>query len=894
MRLENWLYTIPLRLRSLLVRHRQDEDLDEELRDHIERQTHENQSRGMGEEEARLAALRTFGNFVRVREQTHETWEWATIERLWQDFRRALRSARRAPLLSSVAVLALALGIGLNTGVFSIVNAMFLRVPTRVDPASFVQICPRYTGWFAGSDKNASFTTEDFDAIRSRSHTLREVAAWRQYPAFFEQGNRYIATLLATCNYFHVLGIDHPRIGRFFAPGECNRGAGAQVAVLSETLWKNQFDADPRIVGKAISLNGVPVTVIGVVPSDAANLLIAGIFLPYTLAPQLDHSGDLLDSPDKPWLMMTGRLRPGFTRADAQAELTAIMSQQDRAYVQRKVFAFNRKTFLAVTNGSEIENPAIHELAALMMMLMLGPLALILLLACSNVATLFLSRTIARRGEIAIHLALGVSRSRLAGMLLMESLLTVCIGGALSMVLAYRVPLMILNVMAPGQANFAARFNPDWRVFGYLAILMAAATVLSSLMPIRAAWKLDLLTALKGREGAATVRSRTTSGLIVTQIALGFVLVCAAVIFGRMPGVIRGVNPGFEIHQALTVPLRVDTSENNRAKAQVFYRALETKILALPGVQSVAYASLQPFNPSPPDEIRLPRQTKGTGRPASVDEVSDSFFSSFGIGVLRGRLFLSTDTTSTDAAPVAVVSRAFANEFWPGSDPIGQKVVMSDDRYLTVVGVVADTRSERFGRLDGPRLYTLRGPSALGGSLYVRFVGNAKPLENAIRKAVKSLDPVQTIAPQTIWESLEDQAESMTTMAQIILVVASIALLMAVTGVYCVLSFAVNQRTREFGIKMVLGASRAEIFRLVLLRAVKSIAVGLISGIALAEPAMLLLNRLLAKSPFPLHRFDSAVFGISAVLLAAVSLIAMYIPASRAMRTDPMRTLRTE
>jgi ABC-type antimicrobial peptide transport system permease subunit len=176
----------------------------------------------------------------------------------------------------------------------------------------------------------------------------------------------------------------------------------------------------------------------------------------------------------------------------------------------------------------------------------------------------------------------------------------------------------------------------------------------------------------------------------------------------------------------------------------------------------------------------------------------------------------------------------------------------------------------------------------------VRFAGSAKPLENAIRKAVKSLDPVQTIAPQTIWESLEEQAESMTTMAQIILVVASIALLMAVTGVYCVLSFAVNQRTREFGIKMVLGASRADIFRLVLLRAIKSIAIGLISGIALAEPAMLLLNRLLAKSPLPLHRFDSAVFGISAVLLAAVSLLAMYIPASRAMRTDPMRTLRTE
>jgi predicted permease len=879
MRLENWLYTIPLRLRSLLVRHRQDEDLDEELRDHIARQTEENQSRGMGAEDARLAALRTFGNFVALREQAHETWSWATLEHLWQDFRRALRSTRRAPLLSSVAVLALALGIGLNTGVFTIVNAGFLRSPTRVDPASFVQIFPRYAGWFTGADQIPDFTTEDYDAIRSRSHTLSEVSAWRQYPAVLAQENKYITTLLAACNYFHVLGIDHPLVGRFFASGDCTAGAQAQVAVLSERLWKNEFDADPQIVGKTIQLNGVAVTVIGVAPSDIANQLLGGVFLPYTLGPQFDHAGDLLNSPDKPWLSMTGRLRPGFTRANAQAELTAIMNQQDRAYVQRKVSAFNRKTSLILTNGSEIENPSIH--------------ALVLLLACSNVATLFLARTIARRGEVAIRLALGVKRSRLAGMLLMESLLIVCLGGALSMVLAYRVPLLILNLLAPG-SNFDLRLDPDWRVLGYLALLMAAATVLSSLMPIRAAWKLDLLTALKGRDGAATVRSRTTSGLIVTQIALGFVLVCAAVIFGRMPGLIRGINPGFEIHQTLTIPLRVNTSGDNQASARVFYRALEAKILAIPGVRSLAYASLEPFIPSPPEEIRLPRQTKGTGQPVSVDEVSDSFFSSFDIRVLRGRVFVSTDTSSTDAAQVAVVSQAFANEFWPGSDPIDKKVVMPDDRYLTVVGVVVDIRSEHFGRPDAPRLYTLRSPSALGGNLYVRFAGSAKPLKEAVREAVKRLDPVQTIVPQTIWEAVEEHAEGITVMAQIVLLVASIALLMAVTGVYCVLSLAVSQRTREFGIKMVLGASRAEVFRLVLLRALKNIAIGLIGGIALAEPALLLLNRLLATSPLPLHRFDSTVFGISAIVLAAVSLIAMYIPASRAMRTDPMQTLRME
>jgi predicted permease len=894
MRIENWLYTLPLRLRSLISRNRLDADLDEELRDHINRQIDENLAQGMGKEEARLAALRTFGNLVALREQTHETWAWAPLEQIWQNFRYAVRSTRRAPLLSTMAILALALGIGLNTGVFTMLNAMFLRAPTLVNPASFVQLCPRYSGWFTGADQNSVFTTEDFDAIRSSSQTLEEVAAQRQYAAFFEQGNKYISMLFATCNYFHVLGIDRPLIGRFFASGECKPGTGAQVAVLSEPLWKHQFDADPRIVGKTIHLNGVPVAVIGVAPSDAANYLLGGAFVPYTLEPQLIHAGDLLNSPDTPWLSITGRLRPGFTRDDAQAELTAIMNQQDRAYVERRISAFNRKTSLAITNGSFIENPNLRNLVLGLMVLMLGPLALILLLACSNVATLFLSRTLARRGEIAIRLALGVSRWRLAGMLLMESLLTVCIGGTLSMVLAYRVPLLIMNTMAAGHANFVVLLRPDWRVFGYLAILMAAATVLSALMPIRAAWKLDLLTALKGREGAATVRSSTTSGLIVTQIALGFVLVCAAFIFGRMPGLIKGMNPGFEVHQTLAVPLDVNTSGNNRAKAQVFYRALEAKLLAVPGVQSVAYASLQPFNQPPPGEIRLPRQTKGTGQPASVDDVSTSFFSLFGIRVLRGRPFLSSDVSSTGASPVAVVSQAFEKRFWPGGDPLGKSIVMPDDRQLTVVGVVADTRSERFGVLDGPRVYTLRGPSDLGGNLYVGFLGSAKPLETAVREAVKSLDPMQTIAPQTIWESLEDQAEGMTGLAHIILVMASIALLMAVAGVYGVLSFAVNQRTREFGIKIVLGASRAVVFRSVLLRAIKNIAIGLMCGVALAEPAMLLFNRLLARSPFPLRRLDLTVFAVSAVLLAAVSLIAMYLPAIRAVRTDPMRVLRTD
>lgn len=893
MRFENWLFTIPLRLRSLVARRRLDAELDEELRDHIERQMEENLARGMSREQARLAALRSFGSLVALRQQTHETWAWGWLDLLRQDLLYAFRSARRAPFLSAVAIVALSLGIGLNTGVFTMLSAMFLRPPALKDPPSYVQIYPRYTGWFPGVGQNSSFTTEDFDAIRSRSRALDEVSAWQQFPVTLEQGNTRLVTLLVTCNYFHVLGVDRPLMGRFLAAREC-AGGGAQVAVLSEPLWKNQFGADPAIVGKTIRLNGVPVTVAGVVPADAANSMLGGAFLPYTLEPQLDRSRDLLNSPDTPWLSMSGRLRPGFTRADAATELTAIMSQQDRAYVARRISAFDRKTSIVLTNGSFIANPAVHNLVLGLLLLMLGPLSLILLLACTNVTMLFLSRTVVRSGEIAIRLALGVSRWRLAGMLLMESLLIVLLGGGLSMILAYRVPLLIMNALGGNKSNFVVLLRPDWRVFSYLAVLVVAATILSSLMPIRAAWNLDLLTALKGREGAATVRSRTTSGLIVAQIALSFVLVCAAAIFGRMPHLIESMNPGFEIHRTMAVPLDVNTSGDNRAAARVFYRSVESKILALPGVQSLAYAGLEPFTQVAPTEIRLPGETEGKGQPATVDDVSSGFFSAFDIPALRGRLFLSTDASSTGANSVAVVSHAFAKQFWPDGDPVGKIIVMPDDRRLTVVGVVADTRSERFGILDGPRLYTLRSPFEVGGDLYVRVTGSARPMENAVRDAVRSVDPMQMGAPETIWEGLEEQAEGLTSLARIILVMASIGLLMAISGVYGVLSFAVNQRRREFGIKMVLGADRNSIFQSVILRAIKTVAIGLVCGVALAEPAMLFFNRLLAMSPFPLHRFDVTVFGVSAALLAAVSLLAMYIPASRAMRTDPMGVLRTE
>jgi len=811
-----------------------------------------------------------------------------------QDLLYSLRSVRRSPFLSIIAVVALTLGIGLNAGVFTLLNALLLSSPTGKDQASFVQAYPRYEGWFTGSGQYSTFTTEDYDAIRAQSHALEEVAAWQPSGAVLEQGPKWVGTVLVDCSYFHVVGFDQPQMGRFFTANECKRDAKAQVLVLSDAFWRSKFGADPRIVGKLIHLNGLPFEVVGVVSADAANFLAGGIFVPYTSQPLLDRSHNLLASPDMPWLQVSGRLRPGYSKADARAELETIMRRQDRAYLQRKISAFNRRTSIILTNGSIVENPSLHHNAVALMILVLGPLSLVLLLACSNVTMLFLSKAVVRRGEIAIRLALGVGRARLTRMLLLESLLMALLAGTLSVAVAYRVPLMIMNAINPEESGTVPQMHPDWRVFGFTAALIAIATVASSLAPLHAAWKLDLLSALKGREGAATVRSRTTNGLIVAQVAMSFVLLSAAVLFGRLPGMVTAMDPGFETRHVMSVSLNVDTTQD-KAKASDFYRSVEERIGALPNVQSFAHATIRPFRQTPPMEIRTPGQSEGQGKPASVDFVSQNFFATFGVRLVEGRTFAREDLAGAGDSSSAVVSQAFAKLFWPEENPIGKVVILPNGWHLNVVGVAVDTRSEHFGVLDGPRLYALRDAGSLEGELYVRFTGSASDAETAVRNAVKAVDPTQMETPQTIWESLEQNARALRSLARIVLVMASIAVMLAVTGVYGVLSFAVNQRTREFGVKMVLGATRRMIFKSIIGRGARQIGIGLLCGVALAEPAAWVFTRVMAKnSPFPIRVFDPVVFGIAAVLLVVVSLAAMFLPAMRATQVDPIEALRTD
>ena len=411
---------------------------------------------------------------------------------------------------------------------------------------------------------------------------------------------------------------------------------------------------------------------------------------------------------------------------------------------------------------------------------------------------------------------------------------------------------------------------------------------------MRESFRFDLVTALKGREGAATARSHTTSALIVVQLAMSFVLLVAAVLFARLPSLIANADPGFETRQTMMVPLDIDMPPYTTTSALAFYRSLESRILEIPGVQSLAYETVAPFTQGAHQRASSRETNQRTGPPRSHRYRIAGFLFHLRSRSAARPLFPALRRSRHQNAQVAVVSQAFAKAFWGDSDPVGKVVVTPDDRRLVVIGVARDTRSERFSILDGPRLYTLRDAQSLDGQLFVRFSGSAAPVSASIEAIVKSLDATQESTPSTVWDFLEEGATSMKSLAKIILFMSGIAVLLAVTGVYGVMTFAISQRMREFGIQMMLGATRQSLFRSVMTRGLRQIGLGLLFGLVLAMPAAWAFMRLTDNGWMRVDTFDPLVYGISALILLTVSLSAMFLPAFRASQVDPIQALRNE
>jgi putative ABC transport system permease protein len=808
---------------------------------------------------------------------------------LWQDLRFAVRMLRKNPGFAAVAMLTLALGIGANTAIFSVVNAVLLRPLPYNDSNELLAISQ--TDRASGTTGvPVSFTK--FTQISEQNKSLANVAAFYPYtPSLVsEREPELVNGMRISEDFFRVLGIA-PLLGRNFLPEEETLG-GNNVVILSDSFWHNHFAADPGLLGKTLSLDGKSVTVVGVLPVGfhfPLQFPEPDVWLPRVsesslLTPQQIHSG-------AGYLSMIARLGPGETISRAQAELSAI----DGRY-REQFGSYADATKYALTAVS-LEESLVGPLRASLLVL-LAAVGFVLLIACANVANLLLARATSRDREIGIRKALGATRARLVRQLLSESLLLALGGGALGIFLASML-MPVLRALSPGTVPRLAEARIDTSVLLFSLLLCVLTGVLFGLMPSLQAAGKELQESLKeGSRGSSQGghRARFRAFLVVAEIGMALVLMtCAGLLIESFARLMQ-VNPGLSPKGVMTFPLTLPSARYSQPQQQeAFYRQLLQRVKAIPGVQAAGATSYLPLSGGARFVFICPEghACLGVGKDPIIAfrQVDPGYFEAVETPLLRGRVFTEKDISG--GLPVIVVNQTTATRYWPGQDPIGKHLANSRDMVQReVVGVVADVK---FGGLNAANTEEMYLPVAQAPwptmTLVVRSNANPQPLVTAVRAKIAESDPD---LPVTGILSMEEVVSTSVAQPRMIMqfvgVFAGFALLLAVIGIYGVMAYTVTARKQEMGIRVALGARPADILRLVVGQGMRMTLIGVALGVVVS----LALTRLLASLLFGVQATDPLVFSAAALVLVAAALVACYIPAHRATRVDPIVVLRYE
>ena len=832
---------------------------------------------------------------------------------MFQDLRYGIRMLRQRPGFTLAAVVALAMGIGANTAIFSVVNAVLLRPLPFADPDRLVVVWQTAQ---QGEYSQLSLAYPNYDQLRKQCQVCEDVGAWHSYTT-----TRFALTggaqpeqaqyAVVSASLFSVLGVK-PALGRGFLPEEDQLGA-ARVAIISHGLWRRRWAGDPKLIGHDVAFNGQNYTVVGVMPPGFVFPRFPGdaeIWVPL--------SGDPIPgrrfSPGTRYLNVMARLKAGATLAQAEAEMGAIARSMERED-QR----FNRGLGLSLT-------PLRRQLTGHLrpaLFTLLGAVGFVLLIACANVANLLLARSATRRQEIAVRLALGASRLRLARQLLTESLLLALMGGAAGLLLA-AWGLEALSIIPYNAASFYVPYNIthdqitlDGHVLGFTFALSLLAGVIFGLAPAFQSSKPDINDALKGVGahsvvGVAGSRGRHTRGLlVVAEVALSLTLLVGAGLTIKSFLRLQGVDPGFEPESVLTAEISLPRAKYpDERKVAAFHDQLLSRLEALPGVEAVGLGSSLPLGGTNADTsffidgqpLLEPRDRPHTHpRTISLD-----YFRAMGMRMIEGRAF--TERDHEQAPRVAIINETMARRFWPGQSALGKRVALDYEamKYFPdrapeldlaagmreVVGVAPDVRHEGLETGPKPEMYVpdRQGPER-EMNLVIRAAVDPASLATSARGAVSAIDPDQPVVNiKPMSRLLADSVAKPRFNYLLLTVFAAVALILTVTGVYGVMSYAVAQRTREMGIRLALGARGKDVLKLVIGQGMKPVG----AGVALGLAGAFALTRVMEALLFGVSATDPATFAGVAALLAAVALLACYLPARRATKVDPVVALRTE